>query len=101
MKKLLCIAGLLAAILFVNTADASIGSPMRHSVATVSVVRPVTLIPVVKPVCTTCGHRRFHGRHFGHRHFGHGYFHGRHFGHRRFGYRGFHGRRFACTRCGR
>ena len=79
MKKLLCVICLLAAALFVNTADAAIGSPMRraggYTVATVSVARPVV------------AHRvGFHGRHFGHR-VG---FHGRHFGHRV----GFHGRRF-------
>ena len=111
MKKLLCITGLLAAVLFVNVANASIGSPMRHGVgmrtpvATVHVVRaPVVRTPVFHtPVVR---HHGFHGHRFGYRGFRAHRF-GHRFGYRgfrghRFGHRGFRGRRFGfCTRCGR
>ena len=120
MKKLLCIICLLATVLFVDAANASIGSPARNgrglvSVSTVRVaatcttcgrvsVRPVVVRPVVtRPVvsaCTTCGHS------FGHRSVHHGFarhsvrhaFRGHHgFGHRH----SLRHRHFACTRCGR
>ena len=104
MKKLLCIAVLLAAVLFVNVADASIGSPMRHSTG------------YGATACTTCGHvavarpaTHVVVRHaYAHRPMHYGYAHHRMhhgFGHRRKPYvlhgHSFHGGRFACTRCGR
>ena len=92
MKKLLCIAGLLAAVLFVNVADAAVGSPMRRGVYSA----PVTVVKTVSTACTTCGHRAIRVHHFGH----HGFVK-HHFGRRHFGHRGFkHGRRFGyCRNC--
>ena len=100
MKKLLFIASLLMAVLFVNVADAAVGSPMRRA----SYRAPVTVVSTVRTTaCTTCGHRVARVHHFGHRHFGRHGFVKHHFGRRHFGRHGFkRGRRFGyCNRCGR
>ena len=128
MKKLLCIASLLMAVLFVNVADASVGSPVRngssratYSISTVRVAATCTTcgrVAVAHPVavrqvshvshktsCTSCGrkiaHRPVHHK-FAHRPVHHKFAHRfvkRGFN-RHFVRRGFHGKRFACTRCG-
>jgi len=99
MKKLLCVICLLAAALFVNTADAAIGSPMRHgSVGVIAVATPVSVAS-----CTTCGRAVFARRGFYHRPMRYGFHHRglRHAFHHRHHVRRFHARRFACNRCGR
>ena len=128
MKKLLCIVCLLATALFVNVADASIGSPVRngssrgtYSISTVRVSATCTTcgrVAVARPVvvrqvshvshrtsCTSCGRRMVHrpvhhgfGHHIARRGFGH-HFVRRGFAHRTT-HRGIYGKRFACTRCG-
>ena len=107
MKKLLCIVCLLASVLFVNAADASIGSPMRNGyVGTTTVSVSKTVAPRMgmnyHPThysfhSHSLGYRGFHNRHLGYhnfhkRHFGHYGFKRRHFG--RYGFRHF-GRRFS------
>jgi len=88
MKKLLCIVCLLAAVLFVDAANASVGSPMRNGLGyttSVSVSRHVNRIGKMAYRPT---HYRFHGHRFGLRHGFRthrlGYRHGlRRYGHRR------------------
>jgi len=102
MKKLLCIVCLLASVLFVNAANAAVGSPMRNGavstacttcghavvrpVATTSVVHHVSVRPVVRhgfhhrPMRYGFHHRPMHrGVRFGHRRFGRGFRMGRRF----------------------